>query len=137
MITANGYSKDPSIMPEGIAVTLPVQFFEDRKMTPADFEKYFVRLMANEDMLWNYRLTNLPKLDVIYVYFIFDGFLQYRLNLVMYERNKTKSFSDTPRRLQRTFEKCNWVVCSGPAVKCPYDRTLKGFQGFRYTTKLF
>lgn len=137
MITAKGYSKDPTLMPDGIALTLPVQFFEDRKMSCSDFEKYFVRLMRNEDTTWNFKLKNLPTKDVLYVYFVFDGFIQYRLNLVMYERNKSKTFNDTPDGKVRHFESCNWVICSGPAVKAPYDFPMKGFQGFRYTTTLF
>lgn len=137
MITANGYSKDPTIMPEGIALTLPKQFFEDRGWTPAEFEKYFERFMQNEDHLWHFRLTNLPTIDVAWAYLLFDGYLQFRANVVMYERNKSKTFTDAPDGQPRDFPSTNWVILCGPAIKCPYERELKGFQGFRYTTKLF
>jgi hypothetical protein len=137
MITATGYSKDPSIMPEGIALTLPVAFFQDRGMSYAEFEKMFVRYMRRDDAIMNFRLTNLPLHDVAYVYLIFDGFLQYRANLVMYERNTAKEFNDAPDGKIRSFPPSNWVLFTGPVIKAPHDIPMKGFQGFRYTTKLF
>lgn len=137
MITARGYSKDPSIMPDGIVLTLPVAFFKDRGMSYSEFEKLFERYMRREDAIWNFRLTNLPKHDVAYVYLIFDGFLQYRANLVQYERNVAKKFYDSPDGRVRSFPPSNWVLFTGPIVKAPQDWPLKGFQGFRYCTKLF
>jgi hypothetical protein len=137
IIGPSTYSKDPSIPADGIMLTLPKQFFWDRGWTYKEFKKYFERVMAKEDTVWNFRLTNLPKQEVAYVYIVFDGFIQYRLNLVMYERNKSKYFTDSPEKLLRSFENANWVILSGPAVKAPYEMPQKGFQGFRYTTKLF
>lgn len=137
MITARGYSKDPSIIPEGIALTLPLQFFNDRGWTYASFEKMFEKYMAGEFSLWNYRLTNLPLHDVAWVYLIFDGFIQFRLNMVQYERDVSKVFKDGPDKKVREFPNANWVILAGPAVKPPHDWPQKGFQGFRYTTKLF
>lgn len=137
MITVNGYSKDTSIRPEGIALTLPVMFFEERGWTCSEFEKYFERFMSNDNHIWNFRLTNLPIHDVAWAYLIFDGFIQFRANVVMYERNVSKAFNDSPNGKVKEFPASNWVILSGPAIKCPYERPQRGFQGFRYTTKLF
>lgn len=137
MITAQGYSKDPSIMPEGIMLTLPVMFFEDRKMTTEHFKKVFERHMQGDDSWWNFKLTNLPKFDVSYVYLIFDKHVQYRCNLMNYERNVSKSFKDSADKEVRHFDNCNWVLFTGPVIKPPHEWPQKGFQGFRYTTKLF
>ncbi len=137
MITAQGYSKDLSIIPEGIILTLPVQFFEDRKWDYKGFIKMFERYMAREDSLWNFRLTNLPLHDVLWVYLVFDKHVQFRTNMVMYERNVSKVFNDGPDRKVRNFPNANWVILSGPVVRPPYEWPQKGFQGFRYTTKLF
>jgi len=131
------YSKDQSIIPEGIALTLPKMFFEDRGWTYADFEKYFERFMQGEDHIWNFKLTNLPTHDVAWAYIIFDGYIQFRANVVMYERNKSKIFNDGPNKQVREFPSANWIILSGPAIKAPYEFPQKGFQGFRYTTKLF
>jgi hypothetical protein len=137
MITDRGYSKDPSLMPEGIMITMPVAFFEDRKMNIEQFTEVFERFMAMDDGLWNFKLTNLPKHDVAYVYIVFDKKVQYRVNLVQYERNVSKQFKDSHDGKVRKFPSCNWVILCGPAVKPPHEWPQKGFQGFRYTTKLF
>jgi hypothetical protein len=137
MITATGYSKDRSIIPEGIMLTLPVQFFEDRKWDYKGFIKMFERYMAREDSLRNFRLTNLPLHEVLWIYLVFDKHVQFRTNMVMYERNVSKSFNDGPDRKCRNFPNANWVILSGPAIRPPYECPQKGFQGFRYTTKLF
>lgn len=137
MITVKGYSKDPAIRADGIVLTLPVKFFEDRKMTVKQFKKVFERHMAHDGAYWNFKLTNLPKQDVAYVYLIFDKQIQYRCNLVCYERKVTKSFRDAPDRKVRKFRNANWVLFTGPVVKAPHEWPQRGFQGFRYSTKLF
>lgn len=138
MITPNGYSKDPGILPEAIVLTLPVQFFQKRNTTPAKFKKYFERYMARENRLWHFRLTNLPIHDIAWVYLIFDKKLQYQLNFVQYERNTTKELKDSPgQKVARTYTNSNWVVMCGPAIPCPFEREMRGFQGARYAIKLF
>lgn len=137
MITPTGYSKDPSIKPEGIVLTLPVAFFEDRKAGIEQFKKMFVRYMERDDALWNFRLTNLPKHEVGWVYLNFDKQIQFRTNFVQYERNVSKSFKDAPDGKIRDFPNANWVIMCGPAVAPPDRYELPGFQGFRYCTKLF
>ncbi len=137
MITPREYSKDPSLMPDGIVLTLPEMFFEDRKMTIDQFKKKFERYMHQEDAIWNFRLTNLPKHDIAYVYLVFDKQIQYRCQFVMYERNKAKTFSDASDGQMRYFPSSNWVLFTGPIIKPPYEWLQKGFQGFRYCTKLF
>lgn len=123
--------------PVAIILTLPVQFFKERQMDEESFKKYFERLMRKEDMLWNFRLTNLPTHDVAWVYFNFFGKVHYRLNLVMYQRNAAKSFNDTPDGITRDFDASNWVICTGPVVPAPYEISMKGFQGFRYSKQIF
>lgn len=137
IIGPSKYSKDPSIPPEGIALTLPVIFFEDRKMTTDQFKKVFERHMRHEESWWNFKLTNLPTHDVAYVYLIFDKQIQYRCNLMCYERNQSKTFKDSHDGKVRDFPNQNWVLFTGPVIKPPQEWPQKGFQGFRYTTKLF
>lgn len=138
MITEDGYSKDPNIVPEGIALTLPTAFFTDRGMNTDQFKKYFERLMADEEMIWNFKLTNLPTInDLLWVYLIFDRHIQYRMNFVQIERNKSKFFKDSTDGQRRYFPGANWVIFTGPPLKPKDPWPQKGFQGFRYTTKLF
>lgn len=137
MITVNGYSKDPSIIPEGIMLTLPVMFFQDRGTDIESFKELFERYMQKEDSIWNFRLTNLPLHNIAFIYLVFDKKVQYRANFVMYERNKSKQFYDSPDGKVRKFPPSNWILFTGPVIKPPYEMPQKGFQGFRYTTKLF
>ena len=137
MITAEGYSKDPMLLPEGIMLTLPTMFFEDRKMSTEEFKKVFERHMQGEGTYWNFKLTNLPTHEVLYVYLVFEKKVQYRCNLMMYERGKSKSFKDSSDKKVRHFKNTNWVLFTGPVVKPPHEWPQKGFQGFRYSTKLF
>lgn len=132
------YSKDPIWRPEGIALTLPKIFFEDRGHSPAEFEKYFKRFMAKEDAYWNFKLKNLPTIEVPYVYLIFDGMFQCRCNFMQYQRKAAKQFQDAPDgKIRRFDENHNWVLFTGPVVGAPEGWVQKGFQGFRYTIKLF
>lgn len=137
MITQRGYSKDPSIMPDGIVLTLPTMFFEDRGMTCDQFKRYFERYMQLDDAIWNFKLTNLPLRDIAYVYLVFDKQIQYECRFVMYERNVSKAFKDSHDQKVRMYANQNWVLFTGPALKPPYPMPQKGFQGFRYCTKLF
>lgn len=137
MITAHGYSKDPSIIPEGIMLTLPEMFFEDRGMNYQQFKKVFERHMAMEETWWNFKLTNLPLYEVAYVFLVFDKHVQYRCNCMGYERNVSKALKDSHDGVIREFPNQNWVLFTAPVVKPPHEWPQKGFQGFRYTTKLF
>lgn len=123
--------------PEGIILTMPVAFFKDREMTTGEFRVEFENYMREEDAIWNFRLTNLPTMDVAYVYIVFDGSIQYRANLVMYERNVAKQFHDAPDGKVRSFPASNWVLLTGPIIKPSETILMRGFQGFRYTHKLF
>lgn len=145
MIVGPGkYSKDPSLVPEGIAVTLPKQFFDDREWGSYDaFTKMFEEYMNDPNQkeenpnLWNFRLTNLPTHDVAWVYIIYDGKFQFRTNLVQIERNVSKEWDDGPNGEVYSFPNANWLILAGPVVKAPEGWEQKGFQGFRYATFLF
>lgn len=137
IIGPSQYSKDVTIIPDGIMLTLPVMFFEDRGMSIEQFKKVFERHMSKDESWWNFKLTNLPKHDVAYVYLVFDKQVQYRCNFMMYERKASKSFKDSHDRKVRHFDNCNWVLFTGPVIKPPHEWPQKGFQGFRYTTTLF
>src|ERR1044072_8408408 len=123
--------------PDAIILTLPVELFKDSEMTTEEFKPVFERFMQNEGAYWNFLLTNLPTQDVQYVYIVFDGHVQYRANLVMYERNKSKSFIDDNSGKVRSFTEKNWVLFAGPIVKPVDPVPMKGFQGFRYSQKIF
>lgn len=125
----------PTQPADAIMLTLPVMYFKDIGKTCDEFKHLFERYMQQPDSIWNFRLTNLPKQDVAWVYFVFDGQVQYRLNLVQYERNTSKVFKDGG--VLREFPVSNWVILTGPVVKPAQPVYQRGFQGFRYCNQIF
>ncbi len=119
--------------PIGIILTVPKRFFEETGYTYAAFEKDFMNVMDREDGIWNFLKKQLPTRDFLYVYLVFDGFVQLRCNLLDMQRNESKRFGDNGKI--RSFAKKNWIRLCGPAEKAPIDIPMKGFQGFRYVTK--
>lgn len=129
--------KDLSEPPEALILTMPKAFFDDREMSFDEFRKEFEDELNSEDGYWNFLKMTLPIHDVQYVYIVFDSKIQYRVTFVCYERNKTKAFADSTDGKVRHFPNKNWIIIGGPCVKAPYDIPMKGFQGHRYTKKLF
>lgn len=155
-----GWQSEP---PDALILTMPVAFFLDRAGNPSayyvhtgndpipytynkklflseymeKFNAYFERFMRQEDVTWNFKKKTLPTQDVAWVYLVWDGKIQFRLNFVCYERNTSKEFSDDFDGRVRKFPNMNWIIMAGPAIRPPYEMPMKGFQGHRYTQKLF
>jgi len=132
MITAEGYSKDPGIIPEGIVITFGKEMVL-RNGGYKEFIKYFMNCINNEDSYWMHKMTNKPTIDFADVYIIIMNRLWGRVNFGWYENHKTFAYSVNDKR------EIAWprMVITGPFEKAPFKRELKGFQGFRYCTKLF
>lgn len=132
MITADGYSKDPSIMPEGIVVTFGKEMMQNNGGQKA-MMKYFLEVMANEEDWWMHKMLLWPKIEVADVYIITLNRLWGRVKFGWFEKQATFGYSAVDRK------EIAWprMVIVGPFERCPFKRELKGFQGFRYCTKLF
>lgn len=125
-----------NFQPEGILVTLPARFFAEYNFITYGRE---MKAMEKEDttMLWYRCMKNLPRVEVLYVYTVYGGYVQHRTLLVQKEYNVTRTFW-RPEGGQRVFQNSNFVVQGGPLVWAPKKQfPMKGFQGFRYTEKLF
>lgn len=135
MITATGYSKDLSIMPEGIAVTFGKDMIAEQGGL-LNFLRGFNKVMAAHDRgdYWMHKLKNKPTIEVDHVYVIVANRLYCRCYSGGYCKEPMTGYTMDGRE-----EEMNWgrMNLSGPIERCPFKRTLKGFQGFRYTTKLF
>lgn len=141
MITVDGYSKDPNIVPEGIAITWSQQMLAEGFGTEKDFRKHFEALNKRDDSTWIQKISSQPKHEVLYCYIIIAGLVAYRCNISHYEMDGSsveirkpgapKTFS------RRQVVKWKRVVLTAPVVKAPFEIKKPGFQGFRYTTKLF
>ncbi len=137
MITVNGYSKDPSIIPEGIVITWSVDMIR-LKGGLLSFIRYFEMVMSDEDTHWLQKCKNAPKHDITTVYIIVCNRLAYKCFYGGHQRGETEiNNGDGISFSSRT--KIDWprIVIAGPFEKCPFKRELRGFQGFRYCTKLF
>lgn len=159
MITAAGYSKDPSIMPDGIVITFPVQFLIDiapglnsvqTTMTGKkcriryNTQKYIImagyrkcikqieEVRRNEDtMWWWHSIGNKPTIDVLNAYIIILGRVRYKAVIAGWEPGGVKQFSDDRKLTAKHWLQLAYFEPAPIAI----DR--KGFQGFRYCTKLF
>ncbi len=138
MITADGYSKDPTIMPEGIVITWGKDML-DLKGGLRNFLRYFNEVMQDEETMWLQKCKNAPQQDIIYVYIIVDNRLYARGYYGGYQKGETEINVPGAAKSFSRREVIDWsrIVVAGPIERCPFKRELKGFQGFRYCTKLF
>lgn len=118
--------------PIGIILTMPKQWFDETGHTPDTCLDAMMKCMNEEEETWLFLKHNLPVLDFLYVYVVFDKKVQLRCNLSHLERGKSYGWADTPDGKERLFFNKNWIVLCGPAVKAPYEIAMQGFQGFRY-----
>lgn len=139
MITANGYSKDPQIMPEGIVITFGREMMAEQG-GPKLFLANFLQTMEDYEHgdYWRAKMKNLPTADFDHVYLSVLGRLYGRV----YYGGAKRYDPDNPEYGWTADDRqqiCDWnhIVLSGPFEPCPFKRKLKGFQGFRYCTKLF
>jgi hypothetical protein len=134
MITPQGYSKDPNLVPEGIAVTFGREMI-DEKGGLLKFMRWFIGCMDDDESHWLHKCKNAPQSDILFVYIIIANQLYGRCAFGGHYKNVTLG-QLTPGGDTQIIE---WphLVLAGPILRAPYKRKLSGFQGFRYTTKLF
>lgn len=137
MITTEGYSKDIGIMPDGIAVTWGKDLIEE-KGGLLSFIRYFEKIMNDDSNVWLQKCRNKPTMDIVYVYIIVCNQVRYRLFYAGHESGQAE-ISNGDGRSWSSSSIVTWprIICAGPFTKAPYKIIRKGFQGFRYTTKLF
>ena len=138
MITATGYSKDPSIMPDGIVITFGKQMIQEQGGLLC-FLRNFEQYMSEYDKgsYWMHTCSNFPLNEIDHIYIIVANRLYGRVYCGGFHRNHSKDVVGYGATGKQKLMDKPFVILSGPLDKCPHKRTLKGFQGFRYCTKLF
>ncbi len=138
MITESGYSKDPTIMPEGIVVTFGQQMIKEQGGLRT-FLKAFQKTMDGytEGHYWMHTCSNFPKMEADHIYIIVANRLYGRVYCGGYKRNAEANVIGLGATGKQKLMDKPFVILSGPFEKCPHKRILKGFQGFRYCTTLF
>ncbi len=132
MITAGLYSKDPNIMPEGIVITFGHEMMQNNG-GQKEMMKYFLKTMEGENDYWMHKMKLWPKIEITDVYIITLNRLWGRVKFGWFDKSATFCYIPTDAK------EIAWprMVLVGPFERCPFKRELKGFQGFRYCTKLF
>jgi hypothetical protein len=136
MITENGHSNDPFILPEGIVITFGQQMIKEQGGLKI-FLKAFQETMSNPGCYWMHTCSNFPKNEADHIYIVLANRLYGRVYCGGYYKNpEANVIAYGATGLQKLMDK-PFIILSGPFEKCPHKRVLKGFQGFRYCTKLF
>lgn len=135
MITQKGYSKDSTIMPEGIVVTFGKEMMEEQGGAKR-FLSNFLEQMDYDGAYWMHKCSNLPKVDVDHIYISVLGRLWGRVYCGGYKKDPKGVIGFTADEQPKTID-WNFIILAGPFERAPLRRELKGFQGFRYCTKLF
>lgn len=136
MITKDGYSKQPDIIPEGIVITFGQKMIQEQGGLRF-FLRAFEKAMANEQVFWLHTMSMRPKIDADIIYIIVANRLYGKVFCGGYRENPSAdvvAYGATGK--QKLMEK-PFMILSGPFERCPFKRELRGFQGFRYCTKLF
>ncbi len=133
MITESGYSKDPNIIPEAIVVTFGQEMMLEQGGA-LKFLRYFEDCMSQENVHWHHKCKNTPKHDFDYVYIIALNRLYCRCYFGGYQSEAVVAYTADDKEKVIGWHR---IILAGPICKPPYKRVLKGFQGFRYATKLF
>lgn len=135
MITADGYSKGHWVMAEGIAVTMGREMIAE-KGGLLTFIRWFESTFNDEEGYWMHKCKNKPRQDdLLYVYVIICNRVYYRCMYGGYHKlvgtgQLRPGGPDVPVEWP-------YIVLAGPLIKAPSKIIRPGFQGFRYTTKLF
>lgn len=119
-------------MPEGIAITFGKEMM-DNNGGYKEMLKLFLSTMEKPDDYWMHKMLIWPKIEITDVYIITLNRLWGKAKFGWFEKQAAFKYSPTDAGI------IEWprLVIVGPFIKCPFRRELKGFQGFRYTTKLF
>jgi hypothetical protein len=138
MITANGYSKDPTIMPEGIVVTFGRKMIEEQGGLKTFIKAFQQTMDGHEDgEYWMHTCSNFPTIEPDHIYIIVANRLYGRVYNGGFKKNHDKNVVGYGATGQQKLMDKPFVILSGPFEHAPTKRILRGFQGFRYCTKLF
>ncbi len=116
--------------PDGIIITISAAMLKERGYR--NWLRNFQYAMEG-DNLYYMKQGAQPKHDILYVYLCIGGKIRFRATFVESYGARELTFGNGETMSARA-----WIVMTGPIVK-PRKETFvkKGFQGFRYTEKLF
>ena len=112
--------------PDGIIINVPQDFLTRKGYTQEGLIKWYNGMNKDDRTFYHY-IAHIPTVDVLHVYVCFGGKVQLKARKGAFLRDEVV-MGDGPR---------HWVVTCGPVIIAPHEILQRGFQGFRYTSKLF
>lgn len=118
--------------PEGIVITISIAMIKER--TYRAWLKDFLKAMNSDEICYWMRTGARPKNEscLQYVYLSIGNVIRFRANYVMSKGASQVTFDSGKKMFANA-----WIVMAGPVVRPAGRIAYKGFQGFRYTHKLF
>lgn len=89
------------------------------------------KIEAGESFWWM-SFPSRPRLDVLHLYVVFNGYAQFRVNIMEWRQG-----DGLTNMYGGKFYAKLWAVCTAPLVIPPRPFPMKGFRGYRYTEGLF
>src|SRR5690348_15022726 len=119
MITETGYSKDTSIMPEGIVITFGEKMIKEQGGLKT-FLKAFQETMNDYERgsYWMHTMSNFPTIEIDHIYISIVGRLYGKVYFGGYNRNHDSNvvaYGATGK--QKLMEK-PFIILSGPFEHC-------------------
>lgn len=100
MITAEGYSKDHSLIPEGVAITFGREMMENNGGYKAMI-KLFLDTMDHSEGVWMHKMQLWPKMEIADVYIITLNRLWGRVKFGWFADHETFKYSPIQNHVQR------------------------------------
>lgn len=119
------------IRPTGIIRTLP-SLYSDASAGAKAYRKSIQWLEAEQIPAIYIALSAMPKIEILHMYLLIEGFVQLRLNIAGYEPGDARECWDKTIRKPKF-----WAVCCAPVSHPVEPIKMRGFQGFRYTEDLW
>lgn len=126
--------------PEGIIITIGAKMYGDKehggyRRWLRNFLQAMDYSVDNPQFCYWFRQGNQPKASdtLQYVYLCIGGKIRYRC---FFAGSRGACSMQFENHTEEMFGKA-WVMVAGPVERAPFKIEMKGFQGFRYTHKLF
>jgi hypothetical protein len=123
-------------MYDSIIVTMGQQMIKEKGGLLA-FIRWFELSFEVETSYWMHKSRNKPQHDVLYVYVVICGRIYYRCMYGGHYLPGSGATGQLAPGAEETHVTFPFIILSGPLVKAPGKIERKGFQGFRYSSKIF
>jgi hypothetical protein len=119
--------------PDGIIITFGRDMINEQGGL-LTFVRGFQRTMSDEDSYWMHKCRNRPQQEFDHIYIVICNRVRWRCFFGGYETHATTGVTMDGKLLDTPWPR---IILAGPLIEAPEKIRMQGFQGFRYTQKLF